>query len=143
MEYIIWFIISFLLIYLIYDFVFIRKSNRGKKIPAEAQYLIYRYHLDINKFSYQKFLKIIGCVTSFDISLVATCIGVIDGVIWQILFGFVIIIPIMILSFTILGKYYQKKQTKDNSKELAQEKKYLEKKEKKRKTKKKGKKKNG
>ncbi len=145
MEYVVWFLISFILIDIIYSFFFIRKSKREKKIPAEAQYLIYRYQLDIKKFSYQKFLKIVGLVTSFDIALVATCIGVIDSIIWQILVGFVIIIPIAIVSFLLLGKYYQKKQLKDNLKELEKEKKYLAKKEtkKKRKEQRKGKKKNG
>ncbi len=145
MEYLVWFIISFILIDAIYSFFFIRKARRNKKIPAEAQYLIYRYHLDIEKFSYRKFLKIVGWVTSFDIALVATCIGVVDHVIWQILFGFVIVIPVAMLSFLLLGKYYQQKQLKDNTKELEKEKKYLAKKEtkEKRKDQRKGKKKNG
>ena len=146
MEHIGWFIFSFIFIYIIYYFVFIRRTTRGVKVPAEAQYLIALYKLDVNKFSYRKFITNVGLVTSFDIAIVATVVAKVDGVIWQILFGFVAVVPVVVLTFMLLGKYYQNKQTKDNSKELAQEKKYLDKKENKKKkktSKKKGQKKNG
>ena len=131
MEYISWFLFSFVFIYIIYYFLFIRKTKRDYKIPSEAQYLIALYKLDTKLFSYQRFVRIVGMVTSFDIALVATMVANIDGSIWQILFGFVIVVPIMVISFMLLGKFYQKKEIKDNSKELEKEKKYLEKREKK------------
>ncbi len=131
MEYIVWFITSFLLIYIIYYVFCIRKARRGKKVPTEAQYLIYQYKLDVKKFSYKKFINIVGLVTSLDIALVATIVCNVDGVVWQILFGFVAVVPVIVISFMLLGKYYQKKQDQDNSKELAKEKKYLNKKDKK------------
>lgn len=146
MEYIGWFIFSFIFIYIIYYFVFIRRTRRGEKVPAEAQYLISLYKLDVDKFSYRKFVQIVGIITSLDIALVATIVTKVDGVVWQILFGFVAVVPVVVLTFMLLGKYYQNKQTKDNSKELAKEKKYLDKKDKKKKkktSKKKGQEKNG
>ena len=127
MEYVIWFITGFLLVYIIYYIFSIRSSVRKNKPPVEAQYLIVQYKLDIKKFSYRKFLKIVGLVTSFDIALVATVVCNVGGVVWQILFGFVAVVPVIIISFLLLGKYYQQKQLKDNSKELAKEKKYLDK----------------
>ena len=130
MEYIYSFIFSFILIYILYYFLFIWKAKRGKKMPSEAQYLISLYSLDINKFSYRKFLKIIGLVTSLDIAIVVTIVSIVDGIIWQILFGFVAVVPVIVLSFMIVGKYYQQKQLKDNSKELEKEKKKRKKKEK-------------
>ena len=143
MEYISWFLFSFILIYILYYAIFIRKSRRGIKVPAEAQYLISLYKLDVNVFSYRKFMIIVGLVTSLDIAIIATIVAKVGGVVWQILFGFVAVVPVIILSFLLLGKYYQRKQTQDNSKELAKEQKYLDKKDKKKKlVKKKGKKKN-
>ena len=127
MEYVIWFITGFLLVYIIYYIFSIRPSVRKNKPPVEAQYLIVQYKLDIKKFSYRKFLKIVGLVTSFDIALIATVVCNVGGVVWQILFGFVAVVPVIIISFLLLGKYYQQKQLKDNSKELAKEKKYLDK----------------
>lgn len=143
MEYISWFLFSFILIYIVYYLFFIRKTRRGIKIPAEAQYLISLYKLDVNLFSYHKFMKIVGLVTSLDIAIIATIVAKVDGIVWQILFGFVAVVPVIILSFLLLGKYYQRKQTQDNSKELEIEKKYLAKKDKKKNVKKqKGKRKN-
>lgn len=128
MEIIGWFIFDYILIYTIYYFWFIRRTVRGEKVPSEANYLINLYNLDINKFSYRKFIKVVGLVTTFDVALVATLVAVIDSrVIWQILFSLIIIIPIIAITFMVLGKFYQQKQTKDNSKELEKEKVYLEK----------------
>ena len=127
MEVIGWFIFDYILVYCIYYVWFIRRTVRGEKVPSEANYLINLYNLDINRFSYRKFIKIVGLVTSFDVALVATLVAVIDSrVIWQILFSLIIIIPIIAITFMVLGKIYQNKQTKDNSRELEKEKKYLE-----------------
>ena len=135
MEYIGWFIFSFILIYIIYYILFIKKTKRGEKVPSEAQYLISIYKLDVNKFSYYRFIRVVGLVTSFDIAIVATIVATVDAIIWQILFGFVAVVPVIVLSFMLLGKYYQNKQTKDNTKELEKEKKYLKKLDKKNKKK--------
>ncbi len=141
MEYIGWFLFSFLLIYMIYYLLFIRKARRGVKVPSEVQYLISLYKLDINTFSYYKFIRVVGIVTSLDIALIATIVAKVDGIIWQILFGFVAVVPVIVLTFFLLGRYYQNKQNQNNSEELEWERKYLEKK-KKQSNKKKGKKKN-
>ena len=147
MEYISWFIFDFIIIFILYYFLFIRRTIRGIKTPSEAQYLINLYKLDVNKFSYRKFMFNVGIVSSIDTALVATIVTNVDGIIWQFLFGFVAVVPVIVISFMLLGKYYQNKQNKDNSKELEIEKKYLDKlkkKETKKKEKKdkKGKKKN-
>ncbi len=142
MEYVSWFFFSFILIYIIYYVFFIRKTKRGVKVPAEVQYLITLYQLDVNLFSYRKFVQMTGIVTSFDIALVSTIVAKVDGIVWQILFGFVAVVPVIVLSFMLLGKYYKYKQTLDNSKELEMEKKW-ENKRKKISKKRKGKKKNG
>lgn len=128
MEIVGWFIFDYILIYLVYYLWFIRRTIRGEKVPSEANYLINLYKLDVNKFSYRKFIKMVGLVTCFDVAVVATLVAIIDSrVIWQILFSLVIIIPIIAITFMLLGKFYQNKQTKDNTKELEKEKKYLEK----------------
>ena len=138
-KYVITFILTFILIYLIYFFYYILFCRREGKCPAEATYIIKLYKLDINKFSYRKFIRIISLVTSFDIAFAVTVVSYFDKIIWQILFGLIVIIPVIIISFMLVGKYYAKKQLKDNSKELKKEEKYLSRIDK---FKKKGKKKN-
>ena len=128
MEILGWFVFDYLLILIIYYFLFVRRTVRGEKVPSEANYLIKLYDLDVNLFSYRKFIKIVGLVTSFDVALVATLVAVVDSrLLWQILFGIIGVVPVIVISFMLLGRFYKKKQTKDNSKELEKEKKYLEK----------------
>ena len=123
MEYLSWFLLDFIVIFIFYYFIYVRKGRKNKKKPSEASYLITYYKLDTNLFSYRKFLTVVGLVVSFDIAVVATFVPIIDGIVWQILFGFIIIIPVVVLSFILVGNYYKKKQTLDNSKELEKEKK--------------------
>ena len=127
MRIIIWFILDFLLVFSIYYFIFIRKAIRNKKSPSEATLLINYFKLDINKFNYRKFIFNMSIVSSLDIALIATITTLlINKVIYQIVIGFFICIPIIFLSYYLFGKYYQKKQLKDNHKEIEKEKKYNE-----------------
>ena len=137
MEYAIWFLVGFILVYVIYYILFIRKASRKGKKSSEVEYLIKLYKLDINKFSYYRFVRVVGVVSSIDIALISVIVAFTNELIWQLLFSFLIIFPIIIISFMLLGKYYKNKQTKDNTKELEKEKKILEKLEAKRKKKKK------
>ena len=137
MEYVIWFLVGIIFIYIIYYIFFIRNARRDTKGSVEVEYLIKLYSLDINKFSYYKFVRVIGVVSSIDISLVSIIVAFVKGLVWQLLFSILIVLPVIIISFMLLGNYYKKKQLKDNSKELEKEKKYLEKLEKKKKKKKK------
>ena len=121
MEYLSWFVIDFIVVFLIYYFFLIRKARRGKKVPSEVKFLIDHYKLDTKKFNYRRFLLSVGLVVSFDVSIVATFIPLIKGFLFQILFGFIFIIPVVVLSFYLLGIYYQRKQDnyeeeKDNKK---------------------------
>ena len=128
MEYVIWFIVDFIIVFLLYYFLVVSRLSfdKRKKKPSEVSVLINGFNLDINKFSYRKFLITISLVSAFDIAIVATIITIFNGFIWQLLFGFIIIVPIIVISFMLVGKYYQKKQTLDNKEELAKEKKLIE-----------------
>lgn len=111
MEHIVYFSVTFLVVYMIYYFASIRKAKKNKKkIPIEVQYLILSYGIDINKIQYRNFLNTIAIVGSFDVALVATIVSLFKEVIWQLLFGFVFVVPVIIISFMLIGKYYQKVQ---------------------------------
>lgn len=148
MEYLFTFLIYFIVVFIGYYFVYVRKAKRENKRSSEVTFLINYYKLDVKKFSYKKFLTVVTFTVAFDVSLVGVLVPLFQGLIWQILIGFVVIIPVAVVSFIIVGNYYKNKQTKDNSKELEKEKKFLKRLEKKelkkenRKSKKKGRKKN-
>ena len=126
MEYIVAFLVVFILFFIGYYCYYVMFARRGKRRPTEGTYLIRLYKLDINKFSYRKFMLHISLLTSIDIAIVATVIFGVKELIWQILFGLITVIPVVAISFIITGKYYQIKQTKDNSRELNKENRWIE-----------------
>jgi len=126
MKYIVVFLVIFILFFAGYYIYYVMFARRGKKCPTEGTYLIRLYKLDINKFSYKKFLLHISLLTSIDLAITATVIYGFEKLIWQILFGLITVIPVVAISFIIVGKYYQYKQTKDNSRELNRENRWIE-----------------
>ena len=126
MKYLVVFLVVFILFFVGYYFYYVMFARRGKRCPTEGTYLIRLYKLDINKFSYKKFLLHISLLTSIDLAITATVIYGFEKLVWQILFGLITVIPVVAISFIIVGKYYQYKQTKDNSRELNRENKWIE-----------------
>lgn len=105
------FILTFLFIFIIYELFLIRrnKKNKTKKQPAEIQYLVNRYHLNLKKVNYKRLLNIVSFVSALDISIVVTVISLLDNVYLQLAIGFVSIVTVILISYSIVGKIYQKK----------------------------------
>ena len=111
MEDIIYFIGIFIVLYILFHLFMVKKARRNsKKVPVEVQYLLVQYNLDTKNFRYKQFMNTVALVASFDISLVATIVFHIEGFIWQLLFGFIFLVPVILLSFMLVGKYYQNKK---------------------------------
>ena len=111
MEDIIYFIGIFIVLYILFYLFMVKKAIRNsKKVPVEVQYLLVLYNLDTKNFRYKQFMNTVALVASFDISLVATIVFHIEGFIWQLLFGFIFLVPVILLSFMLVGKYYQNKK---------------------------------
>lgn len=107
----IYFAVTFLLVYVLYYFTTLRgyKKNKKKKIPNEIQYLIMKYKLDMKKINKKSFIRIINIVASFDISIVVTVIAFINNIYLELLVGLALIIPIILITFSWIGIYYSKK----------------------------------
>ena len=86
------------------------KDNSTSKIPAEIELLIIKYRLDMEKINYRGLLKLVGLVCSIDIAIIVTIVTWIDANIYLRLFiGFILSIPTILISYTILGKFFEKK----------------------------------
>lgn len=110
MEFVINFIFVFILVYLFYYFFSVRKARKNsKKIPVEVQYLLLKYKIDLKKIRYKKFVNSVALVGSLDIALVGAIIFYIDNLLLQLLVGAVVIVPLILISFRFLGRYYQNK----------------------------------
>lgn len=105
------FILTFLFVFLIYEFFLVRKAKKDKraKKTIEINYLIGKYKLDLGKVKYKRLLNVICIVSAFDISLVVTIISLIDNFFLQLLVGFALIMLLILVSYDIVGRIYKRK----------------------------------
>ena len=133
----IWSIITVAVTYLIYYIFIIRKydaqgnrivkqKKKGKKkkkeydmakYPAEVELFIYRYKIDIKKINFRGMLKLLGFVCSLDIAFIVTVISFINTDNMYILLGVgaLLVIPVILISFSLLGRYFKKKGLTKNA----------------------------
>lgn len=95
-----------------------KKSKKKKKnqmpMPAEVEYFVTKYKIDLSKINFRYFLQLMGLVIAFDLSIVVSIVSYIDTLWIQFLVGFILMLVIVLTSFHILGKYFKKKGlTKD------------------------------
>ncbi len=127
MERIVWFIVVLGAVYLFYYLFIVRKYDihgnrnikRAKKkqkidvarYPSEVELFIYKYKIDLKKINFRTMLKAIGFVCSIDIAIIITIISFINtkNIYIQLGIGALLVIPIILISFSILGKIYKKK----------------------------------
>ena len=95
MEELVLFILSFILVLIVYEIFIVtpakrRKSKRGRKSKdkevLEVLYLVKRYRLDLEKVNYNQLLQIVAITSSLDISII--CSLIILGVLCQIITSF-------------------------------------------------------
>ena len=105
------FLLTFLVVLLIYELILVRKYKKGNsdKRPVEVTYLLNRYNLNLKKVNYKKLLNIVSLVSSFDIAVVVTVMGLTDNFLLEILIGCFLTIILILSSYSIVGKIYQKK----------------------------------
>ena len=113
MEEVVLFLMTFILLFLIYQVLFIlpnkKKSSKDKKELIEIRYLELRYGLDLKEVSYPQLLQICAIVSCFDISIVVTLVSFIDNFWLKILIGLLSIFIIILISYHIVYLFYKKK----------------------------------
>ncbi len=107
------YLIVFIIIFIINYFLYIRKKKRlnKNKVPVELYYLVSMYKLDIKKIKYKKFLWIYSFINTFIVSTIyIIVVYLVEGFLWQLLIGTVLLILLIIICYGLLGRYYQKKE---------------------------------
>lgn len=107
-----WFLGTFVIIYLFYLIfnVLGKKEYNSKHVPVELKYLIKKFKLDMSKIKYQNIMHKIALVSAFDIAFTATFVfKFIKNIFLRFLIGVFMLVPLIIITFNIIGKYYQKK----------------------------------
>lgn len=94
-----------------------KKEHDVAKYPAEVELFIYRYKVDIKKINFRGMLKLLGFVCSLDIAFIVTVISFINTDNMYILLGVgaLLVIPVILISFSLLGRYFKKKGLTKNA----------------------------
>ena len=117
MREVILFVLSFVLLLIIYELFIVRrakvrKTRKGKEKkavePMEVTYLVKRYHLDLEKINYSRLLHTVAIVSSFDIALTASIVLFIKNFYLELLVGFFCMIIIILISYHIVYLLYKK-----------------------------------
>jgi len=114
MKYLILFLISFFIIYLMYFLIVVRRDKGIEAFKTGKQVLFFKnaYNLDLNKLNYKKFANSLALVNAFIIAFTVTIIDLIDGYTMKLLVGFIILVPLILICYYVLGKIYKKKEGK-------------------------------
>lgn len=111
MQEFILFVMTFTSLFLIYQIFIVRVAKRRNlsKKPMEVKYLEARYKIDLKVIDYKKLLLVISIVSSFDIALLVSLVSMIHSYILEIVIALFLIIPLILISYHIIGIYYVKK----------------------------------
>ena len=115
MEEVVLFLITYVLVFLMYQIFIVSKAKRNKdkknkKEPLEILYLKKMYKkLDFKKIPYNQLLQLIALISSFDISIIVTIVVHINNFLLEILVGFFGIIILILISYHVIYLFYKKK----------------------------------
>ena len=115
MEFIILFFVSFLIVYLAYYLVIVRRDKGLEAFKKGKQVLFFKnvYKLDLKKLDYKKFANSLSLVNAFIIAVTVTVIEMIDvSLTFKLLISIVVLVPLILICYYILGKIYKKKEGK-------------------------------
>ena len=70
-----------------------------------------KFITNIEKVNYDKLLRIVSVVSSFDIAVVVSVVAIIEkfGYVWQMILSIFIIVPLFLITYGLVAKYYKKK----------------------------------
>lgn len=114
MKYILLFVFAFTLIYLFYLFTVILQKKRYDKFKESNQVMFFvkRYKLDRDKINIKKFINVISLVNSFIIAISFTVSSISSNFIIELLIGLLVIVPLMLLSYHVIGISLKKEEEK-------------------------------
>ena len=111
------FVIAYAVVFVLYFLFFVRKKTKynKNKVPVEFYYLVSLYKLDQKKINYKRFIYITAFVNSFIIVFTYMLVTrLLSNWVWQLLVGAVLLSLLIIICYSILGKFYQKKGMNKN-----------------------------
>lgn len=104
-------LMAFILIELYYSIFVIRKKMKydPNKASTEVKFLIQKFKLDMKKINYYNFMKTIALINALDIALILFWVSFIDKLNIECIVAIVLMIPVILISYTMFGNYLVKK----------------------------------
>lgn len=114
MDYLLTFVFCYVIVFLVYYLVVVKRKKGLESFKKGKQVLFFKdtYKLNLKKLDYKKFATSLSFVNAFIIALTVTIIEIFDNLIIKLLVGFVILIPLILICYGLLGKFYKKKEVK-------------------------------
>ena len=115
MEEVILFVMTFVLLFIIYQIVFIVPQKKrvekkeNKKELLEIRYLKSKYNLDFDKINYNQLLQLCAIISCLDMSIAVSVVSHINSLLWEIVVGLVVIFVLIFVSYYLLYLFYKKK----------------------------------
>lgn len=111
MEKLILFPLTFIVVYLVYNFLVIRRDDKLLKLKKSTEFMYLKniYKVDFSKYDFKWLAKKVILTNCFIISLVVTIVSFIDSIVIMLLVGFVILIPGILIGYYLLSKYLKSK----------------------------------
>ena len=117
-NYLIFYVVAFILVYLIYELFVIRKENALNKMKKSKDVLILSRlsELDVEKVNLKKLVRLLALTNAFIISTMSTLVLLLDTVItntfiWIIVGcvgSLVVLIPLIMICYRFIGKKLKK-----------------------------------
>lgn len=111
MKEILFYLGSMLLMFLGYFIFVINNKRRLEKFSHNTyvNYLVGVYKLDIKRINIKQMAQAIAMVNSFIVATTVFVIGFINSLIIKLILGFIVLIPLQLFMYHIVGKTFQKK----------------------------------
>jgi len=112
MDKLILFLLSFCFVYFIYLITVVSKINKNDKFINSNQALYFKrvYKINLENINIKKFANIISLANSLIISLTLLIIDFFGNLFLKMIIGFIILIPLILLIYHIIGKIYKSKE---------------------------------
>lgn len=112
MEYVLIYIIAFLIVYFFYLVTVVFQSKKSDKFKKSNQvlYFVKRYKINMNKINFKSFVNVLALTNSLIISTAFMATFLVKNLILQLLIGFLLLIPLILFSYHLIGKHYKKKE---------------------------------
>ena len=114
MNYLITFIFCFVVVYLCYSLVVIYRKKGFEKFKTSKQLMYFEkaYNINPEQINLKHFARSLALTNAFIIASTCTIIEIFDNLILKLLVAFVILVPLMLLMYKLLGTIYKKKEGK-------------------------------